>query len=116
MTREVRIKRVYEAPEKSDGFRVLVDRVWPRGVRKPDAKLDEWLKDAAPSTELRRWFDHDPKKFDEFADRYREELKGSEPLARLRQLCREHDLVTLLYGAEDAQHNQAVVLRDLASP
>lgn len=113
--REVRIKRAYETPEKADGFRVLVDRVWPRGVSKADAKLGEWLKDAGPSTELRHWFDHDPEKFDEFADRYRQELKGSESLARLRQLCREHDVVTLVYGAKDTEHNQAVVLRDLVS-
>ncbi len=98
-----------------DGARVLVDRVWPRGVSKDEAELDEWIKEIGPSTELRRWFGHDPSRFEEFADRYRAELKGSDALAELRARHREHPVVTLLYSAKDPRHNQAVVLRDLLS-
>lgn len=112
-THDVRIKRVYEEPAGSDGYRVLVDRLWPRGISKDEATLDEWIKDVGPSTELRRWFGHDPSKFDEFAARYRAELNGSEALAQLRGRHREHPVVTLLYSAKDTKHNQAVVLRDL---
>lgn len=104
---------MYDDPAGSDGYRVLVDRLWPRGISKDEAALDAWIKDVGPSTELRRWFGHDPSKFDEFADRYRAELKGSEALAQLCARCRENPVVTLLYGAKDTQHNQAVVLRDL---
>ncbi|MGZ4473665.1 MAG: DUF488 domain-containing protein [Nocardioidaceae bacterium] len=110
---DVRIKRVYDDPSGSDGYRVLVDRLWPRGISKDEAALDAWIKDVGPSTELRRWFGHDPSKFDEFADRYRAELKGSEALAQLRARRRENPVVTLLYSARDTEHNQAVVLRDL---
>ncbi|NYD40214.1 DUF488 domain-containing protein [Nocardioides panaciterrulae] len=109
----LRIKRVYDDPAGSDGYRILVDRLWPRGVSKDDATLDEWIRDAGPSTELRRWFGHDPSRFDEFADRYRAELKGSEALAQLASRLREHPVVTLVYSARDTEHNQAVVLRDL---
>lgn len=110
---DVRVKRVYEDPASGDGYRILVDRVWPRGLRKEEVGLDEWLKEVGPSTELRRWFGHDPDRFAEFAARYRAELEGSAPLARLRDRCREHPVVTLLYGAKDTEHNQAVVLRTL---
>ncbi len=110
---DVRIKRVYEEPAKSDGFRVLVDRIWPRGVSKEEADLDEWLKEVGPSTELRHWFGHDPVRFEEFAQRYRKELQDSEALAELRAWVREHPVVTLVYGAKDTEHNQAVVLRQL---
>lgn len=112
---EVRIKRVYDDPAPDDGYRLLVDRLWPRGLAKDAAAIDEWLKDAGPSTDLRRWFGHDPARFDEFADRYRAELEDSDTLAELRARCREHPVVTLLYGARDTRHNQAVVLRDLLS-
>lgn len=107
---DVRVKRVYDDAAAADGYRILVDRIWPRGLRKQDARVDEWLKDVAPSTELRRWFGHDPERFPEFADRYRTELDGSQALARLRERCREHAVVTLLYGAKDTEHNQATVL------
>lgn len=110
---EVRIKRVYDDPAPSDGYRILVDRLWPRGIRKADARVDEWDRDAGPSTQLRRWFGHEPEKFDEFAERYRSELSGSDALAHLRARCREHPVVTLVYSAKDTEHNQAVVLRDL---
>lgn len=109
----VGIKRVYEAPEPQDGYRILVDRIWPRGLSKERAAVDEWLKEVGPSTELRRWFGHDPERFQAFATRYRAELQGSPALAELRRLCAEHDRVTLVYGAKDTEHNQAVVLRGL---
>lgn len=110
-THDVRIKRVYEDPAPDDGYRILVDRVWPRGLTKADAAVDEWDKEAGPSTELRHWFGHDPERFEEFAKRYRAELDGSEALAHLRERCAEHRVVTLVYGAKDTEHNQAVVLR-----
>lgn len=106
------IKRVYDEPERLDGFRVLVDRIWPRGLSKDSAHLDDWVKDAAPSGELRAWFGHDPARFDEFAARYRNELATNPAVEVLRDLVRSHRKVTLLYGARDTEHNQAVVLRD----
>jgi uncharacterized protein YeaO (DUF488 family) len=110
---EVRIKRVYEPPLPTDGTRVLVDRLWPRGVRKNDAAIQRWMKDVAPSAELRRWFGHDPARWQEFRRRYRSELHGkAELLAELRAMARERPL-TLVYSAHDEQHNQAVVLRDV---
>ncbi len=108
----LRIKRVYEAPANDDGLRVLVDRLWPRGLKKQDAAVDLWLKEIAPSTELRRWFGHDPEKWTEFRRRYRAELDGKEELETLRRRADE-GRVTLLYGARDEEHNQAVVLKDL---
>jgi len=112
------IKRVYEPASDDDGFRVLVDRVWPRGVSKEKAHLDLWAKDIAPSTELRKWYGHVPERFGEFARRYREELGANpEALAEARSWGEEHDRVTLLYGAHDGETSQAAVLRDLlASP
>jgi len=108
---KVAIKRVYEQPAKSDGTRILVDRLWPRGLTKEKAKVDLWLKDIGPSTELRKWFAHDPKKWTEFQVRYAEELKSrAEPLAVLKQEAAKGP-VTLLYGANDQEHNQAVVLQ-----
>ena len=108
----VALKRAYEAPSDADGTRVLVDRLWPRGVTKAKARIDVWLKDVAPSTQLRKWFGHDPGKWTEFQRRYRAELKGSEALAELRKLARE-GRVTLVYGAKDEEHNDAVVLAKL---
>lgn len=108
----VRIKRVYEPAEASDGRRVLVDRVWPRGLTKEQAALDCWMKDIAPSSALRAWFGHAPERFAEFRRKYEEELAGQEaqaPLGQLRQWSGE-GAVTLLYGAKDERHNQAVVL------
>lgn len=111
--KEIFIKRIYDEPSYNDGYRVLVDRLWPRGVSKEKAKLDEWAKELAPSTELRKWFDHKEKRFDEFAKRYQQELivKGPE-LDKLRSIS-EKEHLTLLYGAKDKQLNQAVVLRDV---
>ncbi len=110
---DVRIKRIYEAPAKDDGYRLLVDRVWPRGVSKEEAHLDGHSTDIAPSTELRKWFGHEPPKFSEFKTRYVKELKDqSEELDRIRSLAKKQR-VTLLYGAKDEEHNQAVVLREV---
>lgn len=108
----VRLKRIYEPPDPSDGYRVLVDRVWPRGVSKDKAAVDEWAKELAPSTELRKWFGHDPERFREFRTRYRRELgRSAEALAALRKRSKRQR-VTLVYSAKDEQHNQAVVLRE----
>ncbi|PBB98555.1 DUF488 domain-containing protein [Mesorhizobium sp. WSM3862] len=107
---DVAVKRVYDASERSDGQRVLVDRVWPRGVSKKDAALDLWLKEIAPSTELRKWFGHDLERWPEFQKRYRAELDGNEEaVAQLRELLR-HGKVTLLFGAHDEARNNAVAL------
>jgi uncharacterized protein YeaO (DUF488 family) len=106
----VMLKRAYEAPAKSDGERILVDRLWPRGVAKAKAGIDLWLKEVAPSTELRQWFGHDPEKWAEFEKRYRAELKANPALAELRAHARQGD-VTLVYAARDQLHNEAVVLK-----
>jgi uncharacterized protein YeaO (DUF488 family) len=104
------VKRIYEPPAPDDGQRVLVDRIWPRGVNKQDATLTLWLKDIAPSDELRKWFGHEPGRWTEFQQRYRDELDGNEgAVAQLRALLREAK-VTLLYGAHDEAHNNAVAL------
>jgi uncharacterized protein YeaO (DUF488 family) len=106
----VQTKRIYDPPATGDGFRILVDRLWPRGVSKDGAKLDLWLKEVAPSTELRTWFHHEEANFAEFEVRYRAELDHNEAVEELRALVAQHDPVTLLYGARDARLNQAVVL------
>jgi uncharacterized protein YeaO (DUF488 family) len=109
----VLIKRAYEAPDREDGTRILVDRLWPRGLTKEKARVDLWLKDVAPSTELRKWFVHDPAKWTEFQSRYRKELQGNqEQLSRLRQEAAK-GTITLVYGAKDEQHNEAVILQRL---
>lgn len=110
---QVHVRSVRDEPASGDGHRVLVDRVWPRGVRKEGAALDEWLKEVGPSTELRKWFGHDPERFEEFARKYEQELQGSDEWAELQQIVSDHRRVTLLFGASDRDHNQAVVLRDL---
>ncbi len=110
MAFDLAVKRIYEPPAPGDGQRVLVDRIWPRGVSKQDAALTLWLKDVAPSDELRKWFGHEPGRWSEFQQRYRVELDGNEEaVARLRALLREAK-VTLLYGAHDEEHNNAVAL------
>lgn len=108
----VTIKRVYDESSHADGYRVLVDRLWPRGVSKEKAALDEWLKEVAPSDELRKWFGHKPERFEEFRKRYLHELKTDPALARLKEIIKEHKTVTLLYGAHDPQLNQAAVLKE----
>ena len=105
------IKRVYDEPSNEDGFRVLVDRLWPRGVSKDKAKLDEWLKEVGPSNELRKWFGHDPAKYDEFKRRYQKELARNTAFAELERIVKENQTVSLLYSAHDTEHNQAVVLK-----
>ncbi|HEU4726544.1 MAG TPA: DUF488 family protein [Kofleriaceae bacterium] len=108
----IRLKRAYEPPARSDGHRVLVDRLWPRGLRKADARIDEWLKDVAPSHELRRWFGHEPGRFPEFRERYLRELRSDAARAALAELARRaaRRTVTLVYSAHDEVHNNAVVL------
>ena len=109
----IRLKRAYEKPERDDGTRILIDRLWPRGVRKADAELDRWMKELAPSTALRKWFDHDPARWNEFRRRYAEEVRRHvDQLAQLRALAREGP-ITLVYSAHDEMHNDAVALRDL---
>lgn len=108
---KIHIKRVYDKPSRKDGKRFLVDRVWPRGIKKDDLDLDDWLKDVAPSTELRRWFNHDPDKWDRFCQKYREELDANADALRPLYEALEEGPVTLLYAARDEEHNQAVVLR-----
>jgi uncharacterized protein YeaO (DUF488 family) len=109
----VRLKRAYEPPAPDDGERILVDRLWQRGVSRGDAALDAWMKDIAPSTALRQWFAHDPARWDMFRDRYAEELRDHADLVeQLRERARRGP-ITLVYSAHDAEHNDAVVLRDI---
>lgn len=109
---EVTIKRAYEPPSPHDGTRVLVDRLWPRGVKKADARISQWMKEIAPSSELRKWFGHDPARWEEFRRRYKVELtKKRELVSQLRDIAREGPL-TLVYSAHDEARNQAVVLRE----
>jgi len=111
-TSRFRLKRIYEPPSRDDGFRVLVERLWPRGMKKEDAHLDLWLKEVSPSPELRRWYKHDVKKWPEFRRRYTAELKANpEPVALLRDRAKKGN-VTLLYAARDEEHNSAVVLKE----
>lgn len=108
----ITIKRIYDKPEAKDGYRMLVDRIWPRGLTKDDAALDEWNKDIAPSTELRKWYNHQPELFASFSKRYKEELyKKTDELKRIKSIASKQNL-TLLYGAKDP-HNQAAVLLDV---
>jgi uncharacterized protein YeaO (DUF488 family) len=113
---EVLLKRAYDEPDSTDGFRVLVDRLWPRGKKKADLRLDAWVKEIAPSTELRKWYQHDPKRWPEFCKRYKAELKNPElqkMIADTLQAARKHSAITLIYAAKDAEHNEAVVLRTI---
>lgn len=108
----VKLKRAYEPPDRDDGPRILIDRLWPRGVKKVDAALDHWVKDLAPSTELRKWFGHDPTRWQEFRIRYAEEVRQhGDQLKQLRTLARMRP-ITLIYSARDEVHNDAVALRD----
>jgi len=109
------IKRVYEQPVKTDGFRILIDRLWPRGLSKEKAKVDLWLKEIAPSTELRKWFNHEPEKWKAFEKKYKEEIKKNpEPLVLLRAKMKEGK-ITLVYGAKEERYNDAVVLQEMLS-
>lgn len=113
MADRIAIKRVYDPPSARDGRRILVDRLWPRGISKQSAQIDLWLKEIAPSSELRTWFAHDTDKWKEFARRYRAELKGKADLLQKLRDEAGRGMVTLLFGAKDSEHNNAVVLRDL---
>ena len=110
---DVRLKRAYEPPAASDGYRVLIARLWPRGVKREDARLDEWARELAPTGELREWFGHEPERFAEFRRRYTDELGAQEAkLRELRRRAREGTL-TLVFGARDVEHNDAVVLAEI---
>jgi uncharacterized protein YeaO (DUF488 family) len=119
---QILIKRAYDPAAPGDGYRVLVDRLWPRGIRKQALPLDEWNKEVAPSTELRQWFGHDPERWAEFQQRYRRELSDAQHQTAMRSLLKSagHRSLTLIYAAKDLQHNHALVLqaalRDLSSP
>lgn len=108
----LKIKRVYERLENADGFRVLVDRLWPRGLKKEEAHIDVWMKEIAPSDALRKWFNHDTEKWEEFNKKYKRELEQSPVFEELSEIVKKHKTVTLLYAAKDEQHNQAVVLKE----
>ena len=111
---DIQLKRVYESPEESDGYRILTDRLWPRGISREKAALDLWAKDMAPSSELRKWFGHDPEKYETFREKYLQELDhnpGKEDFLSLVKSHLKEGRVTLLYGARDREHNQAVVLQ-----
>ena len=108
---EIRLKRAYEKPESRDGTRVLVDKLWPRGVKKEDARIDAWLKEIAPGDDLRKWFGHDPDKWNEFNKRYTHELNDNqEAVRKLREIV-DRGRTTFVYGAKDEEHNNAVVLK-----
>ena len=110
----IQIKRVYEQSAGDDGYRVLIDRLWPRGLSKENAHVDLWLKEVAPSTELRKWYHHDPEKWDEFDQRYRMELNDKkELLQQIKELEKEHKTITLLYGFKEKERSQATVLIDV---
>ncbi|GAA4452825.1 DUF488 domain-containing protein [Novipirellula rosea] len=111
-TPTIEIARVYDSPKSAKGYRVLVDRLWPRGVKKEDLKLDDWLKEIAPSDKLRKWFDHDVDKWDEFRERYKKELKANRDLINSLLETAEKQSVVLLYAAKDEAHNNAVVLKE----
>jgi uncharacterized protein YeaO (DUF488 family) len=108
----IKTKRIYESPAEEDGFRILVDRLWPRGMQKEKAKIDLWLKEIAPSDDLRKWFAHDPQKWEEFKKKYAKELAEKEGLLNeIRQIEKEKGTVTLLYSARETEHNNAVALK-----
>ena len=109
---KLNIKRVYEKPDKQDGKRVLVDRLWPRGLTKEKADIDLWLKGIAPTTELRKWFNHDAAKWEEFQKRYRNELNNNKEQVSLLKDQLKKGIVTLVYGARDEEHNEALVLKE----
>lgn len=111
----LKVKRVYEKREISDGKRILVDRLWPRGLRTEDAGVDEWLKELSPSDELRRWFNHDPEKWEEFRSRYRKELSSPEKQEILERIAKQaaHSDITLVYGARETEYNNARVLEEI---
>ncbi len=107
----IKTKRVYEAVSKEDGYRILVDRIWPRGLTKEEAHVDLWVREVGPTNELRKWFGHDPEKWSTFKKRYEIELRGKQELTdKIKQLEKDKGIVTLVYSAKDEQHNQAIAL------
>ncbi|MEI3612038.1 DUF488 domain-containing protein [Pseudogracilibacillus sp. SO30301A] len=115
---EIKLKRIYDKSDQDDGIRILIDRLWPRGISKEEAKLDYWLKDLAPSNNLRKWFNHDPIKFAEFTKRYQEELKTGEQMKAFKELKEiisknNNQRITLLYAAKDIDNNNAQVIKQL---
>lgn len=109
----IEIKRIYDAPDKADGFRILIDRLWPRGIKKVDAALDLWLKEIAPSNTLRKWFNHDAEKWPEFQKRYAKELEDKQDLIDLIKEKAKAQTVTLLFGSKEMEHNNAVALLNI---
>ena len=111
---KIKLKRVYEEYSPHDGFRILVDRLWPRGIKKEKAKIDLWLKEIAPSDKLRKWFSHDSSKWQEFKKRYKKEIKeNKEIFKKLKEIIKNKKEVTLLYSAKDEKHNNAIVLKEI---
>ena len=109
----IKIKRIYEKYSPDDGFRILIDRLWPRGVSKDDAHVDVWFREIAPTDHLRKWFSHDPKQWEQFKKKYIKELKENKPsLDKIKDLKKEHKIITLIFSAKDEQHNNAVVLSE----
>ena len=111
MSTSIQIKRIYDPPAKSDGYRVLVDRLWPRGMKKEAADIDEWAKDLAPSTDLRKWFGHEPRLWSDFERRYTDELKNNDAVKSFAKAHADEATITLLYAAKDEEHNHAIVLK-----
>lgn len=110
----IKFKRIYEKSEENDGFRILIDRLWPRGLSKENARIDLWLKEVAPSDNLRKWFGHDPEKWDKFKEKYKSELiNKQEQIDEIKKLETHHKIITLLYAAKDENHNNAVVLKEI---
>lgn len=109
----LKIKRIYDPDTPEDGFRVLIDRLWPRGIRKDNCKIDVWMKDIAPSADLRRWFNHDAEKWEKFSADYTSELKSNPLLTELLKYVQNYDDVTLLYAARTKQHNHAIILQEI---
>jgi uncharacterized protein YeaO (DUF488 family) len=108
----LKTKRVYEEVHEEDGYRILTERLWPRGVSKERAALDQWMKSIAPSNDLRKWFDHDPDKWEEFKERYRKELFGSEAVNEMLEIIKEHETVTMIYASKDEEYNSTALLKE----
>ena len=108
---KIKLKRAYAQPSQYDGYRILVDRLWPRGFTRETLKIDQWMREVAPSDALRKWFSHDPKKWEDFLKRYKEELNTNEAFQKLVELVKNKETVTLVYSAKDEEHNQAVALK-----
>ena len=111
----IKIKRIYEPHNASDGYRILVDRLWPRGIKKETANINIWMKEIAPSTELRKWFNHEPEKWKSFLQKYKAELEHASLFADLKTLTEKHKTITLLYGSREEKYNQAIALKTFLS-